>query len=182
MQNVVAWPRPVEAVQHTIAETEREYGRETPPVGSYLPLVGAFNALFAGFLIVAHRSKRPPPQRIGLADVALLGIATHKLGRILAKDKVLSPLRAPFARYEKDAAPSEVDEQPRGQGLRRAIGQLVTCPYCMALWVAAFFNYGLVLRPAETRLVASIFTTVAIADWLHPLYQRLVSPPKEPGQ
>jgi len=56
---------------------------------------------------------------------------------------------------------------------------LVTCPYCLGLWVAAFFNYGLVLRPAETRLVGSIFTTLAIADFLQPLYVEATDPDEE---
>ena len=157
----------------------RGYGRHDPPLGSYLGLIALFNALFAGFLVVAKRAKRPVPDHIGLGDVLLLAVATHKLSRLLAKDRVLSGLRAPFTHYEGRGGPGEVEEDARGTGLRKAIGELVTCPYCLGLWVAAFFNYGLVLRPAETRLVGSIFTTLAIADFLQPLYVEATDPDEE---
>ncbi len=158
------------AARRTGQGVARGYGRQDPPLGSYLGLIALFNALFGAFLLVARRAGRPVPNRIGAGDVLLLGVATHKLSRLLAKDRVLSGLRAPFTRYEEDGGPGEVEERARGSGLRKAIGELVTCPYCLGLWVAALFNYGLALRPAETRLVGSIFTTLTIADFLQPLY------------
>ena len=36
------------------------------------------------------------PRKFGLLDLALLGIATHKLSRIVAKDRITGILRAPF--------------------------------------------------------------------------------------
>jgi hypothetical protein len=145
------------------------YGRADAPLGSYLGLIALFNALLGGFL--AARAQRLP-ERVGLADVLLMGVATHKLGRLLAKDRVLSGVRAPFARYERDGSPSEVEERARGTGMQKAIGELATCPYCVALWVAAFLNYGLVVHAPATRFVASIFATLAIGDFLQPLYAR----------
>ena len=38
-------------------------------------------------------------------------------------------LRSPFTRYTGEAQPSEVSEEPRGRGLRRAVGELLVCPY-----------------------------------------------------
>ena len=54
------------------------------------------------------------PERYSLADVVLLGVATHKYSRVLTKDRVTSGLRAPFVRYRHDAGPSEVEEAARG--------------------------------------------------------------------
>jgi hypothetical protein len=146
------------------------YGRADAPLGSYLGLIALFNALLGGFL--AARSQRLPT-RVGLGDILLMGVATHKLSRLVAKDRVLSGLRAPVARYVRDGSPSEVEEQARGTGVQKAIGELVTCPYCVALWVAALLNYGLVAHAPATRLVASIFTTLAVSDFLQPLYARV---------
>src|SRR6266496_4439719 len=39
------------------------------------------------------------PKRFSLLDLALLGIATHKLSRIIAKDRITGVLRAPFVDY-----------------------------------------------------------------------------------
>ncbi len=51
----------------------------------------------------------------------------------------------------------------------------------MGQWVAAFLTYGLVLRPRETRLVASAFAMITLADFLHPAYEITIKriPPPE---
>jgi hypothetical protein len=151
-----------------------EYGRVDAPLGSYLGLIALFNVLLGGFLAVTAQRRRGAaptlPEYIGVGDILLMGVATHKLSRLLAKDKVLSGVRAPFARYKETSNPSEVEESARGHGVQKAIGELLTCPYCVGLWVASFFNYGLVFNAPATRLVGSIFTTLAIADFLQPFY------------
>jgi hypothetical protein len=139
------------------------YSAEPKPLKSYATLIGAFNAAAAVGLVLT----RDFPERYAAGDVVLLGVATHKFSRLLSKDRVTSALRAPFTRYEHDAGPSEVEESARGQGLQRAIGELVACPYCIGLWVAAAFGYGLVVAPRRTRFVATIGTVLAISDALH---------------
>ncbi len=44
----------------------------------------------------------------------------------------------------------------------------------MGQWVAAFFTYGLVLRPRVTRLIASAFAMITLADFLHPAYEATI--------
>jgi Protein of unknown function (DUF1360) len=106
------------------------------------------------------------PERLAVADVILGGVATHKLSRVVAKDKVTSPLRAPFTRKQGDGGPAEVEERPRGSGLRYTVGELLVCPFCLAQWVAAGFVQGFVFAPRLTRLVAGMFSIVAISDFL----------------
>ena len=101
------------------------YGRADAPMASYAALTALFNALLGAFLWWANRSGRLP-ERVTAGDVVLLGVATHKASRMLTKDKVTSVLRAPFAEFKEMGSDSEVNEEPRGQGLRRAIGELVT--------------------------------------------------------
>jgi hypothetical protein len=103
------------------------YSDEPRPLGGYLTLAGAFNAVFAGFLLLLKLRNQSLPTRVGVADVLLLGVATHKVSRLLAKDWVTSPLRAPFTEYEGPTGiPAELSEKPRGEGLRYAVGELVT--------------------------------------------------------
>jgi hypothetical protein len=147
------------------------YSREDRPLAAYAVLVGIFNAAFAGVLLVSKTADRAIPERVGLADLVLLGVATHKLSRLLTKDWVTSFVRAPFVELEGPAGPGEVNERPRGTGLRRAVGELLTCPFCLALWVAAGFAYGLVLAPRVTRLAASIFAMLTISDFLQFQYE-----------
>jgi hypothetical protein len=103
--------------------------------------------------------------------VALIGLGTHKLSRLLARDRVTSALRAPFTKYEGKGGPAQVEEKPRGTGLRRAVGELLVCPYCLDQWIAAAFVNGLVFAPRATRLVASTFAAVALADFLQMAYK-----------
>jgi hypothetical protein len=133
-----------------------------------------FNLILAVFFLVIKRSGRPLPERIGIRDIALLGVATHKLSMLVAQDAVTSPLRAPFTELEEKRSPKNLNEKPRGTGLRRSIGELLTCKFCVGQWVASFFTYGLVLAPAATRLVASIFAIVAVSDHLHQVYKALM--------
>ena len=63
---------------------------------SYSALMGIFNLIFAVFLLVARGVGRSLPERVDAKDIALLGVAAHKLSLMGAQDAVTSPLRAPF--------------------------------------------------------------------------------------
>jgi len=141
---------------------------------SYGMLAGAFNLVFAGVLLAARLTGRSVPERVDAKDIVLLGMATHKLSLVGAEDAITSPLRAPFTELQEKQSPKNVDEKPRGKGLRRSIGELITCKFCVGQWVASFFTYGLVFAPAVTRLVASIFAIVALSDHLHQTYKALM--------
>jgi hypothetical protein len=144
------------------------------PLPSYAALMGVFNLILAVVLLVARKTGRPIPERIEARDIALLGVATHKLSLLLAQDAVTSPLRAPFTELQEKQSPKRVDERPRGEGLRRSLGELLTCHFCIGQWVASFFTYGLIFAPAVTRLVAGIFAVVALSDHLHQTYKALM--------
>ncbi|MEH1015868.1 DUF1360 domain-containing protein [Micromonospora sp. CPCC 206060] len=142
---------------------------EHRPLGGYLAAMGSYAGVTAGLATLVRITGRPVPERPAPSDVVLLAIATHKLSRLLAKDAVTSPLRAPFTRYDKPIGSGEVMEQVRDQGssTRHAIGELLSCPFCLAVWVATGLTGGLVLAPRLTRLVATALTAVAAADFLH---------------
>jgi hypothetical protein len=89
---------------------------------------------------------------------------------IMTKSRVTSVVRAPFTRCEKSAGAGEVEERPRGRGLRRAIGELVSCPFCLGTWIAYVGVAGLVTRPRLTRALASIFGVGSIADFIQQAY------------
>lgn len=140
------------------------------PLGSYAFLTTIFNTAFAGALVVGRERI---PERFSAGDLALMAVGTHKLSRLIAKDRVTSAVRAPFTRYEGSAGPAEVNERPRGRGLRRAVGELLSCPYCLDQWIAGGFVVGMVLAPRPTRIVASTFTVVAGSDVLQHGYHLL---------
>ena len=139
------------------------YSDEHRPLAAYGLLTAAFGALFGGGTAAVHDRL---PNRPRATDLALTGVATYKISRLLAKDRVTSVLRAPFTRYEGEAGPSEVSEQPRGRGLKLALGELLVCPYCLGQWVAGALALGQIAAPRTTRFVTGTFAAYALADAL----------------
>jgi hypothetical protein len=139
-----------------------DYARDAEhrPLAGYAAISGAFAAALAAALL----SGRPLPERIDARDLLLAGVATHKVSRLIAKDKVTSFLRAPFTRFQEPAGHGELEEAPRGRGMQYAIGELLVCPYCMAQWVAGGFAVGHLFAPRTTRLLSAMWAAQAIAD------------------
>jgi hypothetical protein len=161
------------SVRQRVARLRQAYApHEHRPLGGYLIAMGTYAGVTAALAALAKATHRPMPERPATADVVLLSIATHKLSRLLTKDAVTSPLRAPFTSYDKPIGSGEVMEQVRdsGSSTRHAIGELLSCPFCLAVWVATGLTGGLVLAPRLTRLVATALTAVAASDFLQMAY------------
>jgi hypothetical protein len=144
---------------------------QRPPLLSYATFMLIFNGLFAAALLVARRRGRELPERPATADLVMIGVGSHKLSRLISKDKVTSPLRAPFTELRGKGGPGELEEASRGKGARKAIGELLICPYCLGLWVVAAFAVGLLFAPRLTRFIAAIFSALTISDFLQIAYK-----------
>jgi hypothetical protein len=142
-----------------------------PPFLPYLGFMAIFGSLVAAALATARRQGRELPDQVSAGQLLLVGTASHKVSRVISKDKVTSPLRAPFTELEGKGGPAEFEESSRGSGLRKAIGELLICPYCLGLWVVAAFSVGLVFAPRVTRFVASLFAALTVSDFLQIAYK-----------
>jgi hypothetical protein len=134
-------------------------------LGFYLASVTVLTGIAGG--------QRLLPRKFSVLDLALLALATHKLSRIVAKDRITGILRAPFVSYIRGSGAGEVEEEPRGRGFQRGIGHLISCPYCMAPWCATALSFGLLFAPRVTRFFAGILVSVTASDFLHRGYARL---------
>ncbi|MET8244374.1 DUF1360 domain-containing protein [Streptomyces sp. NPDC005202] len=135
---------------------DRSYtDRGEVPLGGYAALAATFTAGAALCAVAARRLGVRLPDRIPLWDVALLGGATFKASRLLSKDKVTSFLRAPFIRREAASPAGEVTDEPRGSGVRRAVGDLVSCPFCTAVGVAGALVGCCACAPRAARLLGA---------------------------
>ncbi len=152
-------------------EARYEHGQHRP-LESFAGMTAFYLAGVAVAAGVAKATDQKVPD-LAPVELALLGVATHKLTRLLAKDPIASPLRAPFTRFKGTTGPAELEEEVRGTGLRKAIGELVTCPFCLAQWIATGFGFGTVFLPRTTKLIASMFTVVTISDVLQFAYSKL---------
>ncbi|WP_345563131.1 DUF1360 domain-containing protein [Nonomuraea rosea] len=153
-----------------LEKTEQAYqGEHNRPLGGYLRILGVYGGTVAVAAATAALAGRRVPDHVGVLDLLLMAACTHKASRLLAKDPVTSPIRAPFTEYEGQSGPSELQEKPRGP-----VGELLACPFCLAQWIATGYAAGLVLAPRFTRLAGATMTAVAISDWLQLGYAKLM--------
>jgi hypothetical protein len=164
---------------------EREYtnGAERPLAGD-LGAMGIYLGLVSAAAAAVRASGRDLPERIPVGDGLLLTVATFRLARRLAKDPVTAPIRAPFTQFQGPSGHAEISEEVREHGgVKHAVGELLTCPFCLAQWVGTGFVFGYVAAPKATRLAALTMTMVAGSDVLQFVYDAiqtgLVPPPKD---
>ncbi|MEU4253652.1 DUF1360 domain-containing protein [Amycolatopsis sp. NPDC026612] len=162
----------VKEVTEKAKRVQRSYAGEADrPLAGYVGVMGTYSALVGGLTLLGRALGARIPNRIGFGDTVLLGAATFKASRLLAKDAVTSPLRAPFTRYEESAGDDELNESVPGRGhVEHAVGELLSCPFCLNVWIGTGLAGGLVIAPRVTRLAATVLTAVGVADALHLLY------------
>jgi Protein of unknown function (DUF1360) len=142
------------------------------PIAGYAVTMGAYAAAVGGLAAWMRASRRRLPERVPAGDLALMTVATHKAARLISKERVTSPVRAPFTRFQGNAGAGEVSETARGHGVRRALGELLVCPYCISLWIATAFAAGFAVAPRPTRWTASVLTAVFGSDALQIAYKK----------
>ncbi|MEU2026741.1 DUF1360 domain-containing protein [Streptomyces sp. NPDC016469] len=100
--------------------------------------------------------------------------SVFRLSRLLSKGSVTSPLRTPFTQYESATGPAEVSESPRGGAIRSTVGELMTCPFCLSVWLTTTLTGAHLLWPRATRTVTGGLTVLAISDTLQLGYDCLL--------
>jgi hypothetical protein len=131
---------------------------ETPTEPThYAALTLTYGSLLAATAVSA-RNKEPIPPR----ELLPLGAATFALSKLVVREKVETWVREPFVEEHPDG-----QRKPRGQGLRYAVGELLTCTRCTGAW-SALALVGLRLHsPGAGRTVASVLAASAANDFLH---------------
>jgi hypothetical protein len=163
----------------------RYAGEHHRPLPGYIALAGGYTALAATALAVARGRADRALGRPGWGDLALITVSTYRLSRILTKDAISSPLRAPLTTFTGPGLPGEVNEEVapevEGRPVLHAVAELATCPFCAGQWVATSLVAGQVIAPGVTRLVTSVLTAAAGAEALHYVHaalHRLEAPPE----
>ena len=154
---------------------QREYSNGEPrPLGGLLGAMGVYLGLTTAGAAAVKAAGKELPTRIPLGDATLLTVATFRIARTIAKDPIASPLRAPFTTFQGASGEAEIAEEIRVHGgVKHAVGELVTCPFCLAQWTATALVFGYATAPKATRLVALTMTMVASADVLQFAYDAI---------
>jgi Protein of unknown function (DUF1360) len=127
-----------------------------------LALMGLFLGSLATFSTRALR--RGHELQLRPLDLVLLGLSTHRVGHLVAYERVAQPLREPFTETGPDASGAGETVVAEGTGARRALGELLSCPICVGTWAAAGMVYGLYLAPRPTRLFLAIMGATGAAE------------------
>ena len=129
---------------------------ETPTKpANYAALTLTYASLLSAAAYGSRR--RAPLERSELVPVAA---ASFALAKLIGKEKVETWVRQPFLDEHADG------RQPKGQGMRYAIGELLTCTRCLGAWTALGL-VGLQLNAPEVgRTVTTVLATSAGNDFL----------------
>jgi hypothetical protein len=111
-----------------------------------------------GTVLIAARDKGEEPVRAG--EILPLGVATFALSKLVAKEKVDRWVREPFVEEHPNG-----ERHPKGDGLRYAVGELLTCTRCVGTWSALGLVALRVTRPREARVVSAVLGASAVNDW-----------------
>lgn len=146
---------------------------EHRPVAGYSKALLAYALAVAGGSVAAWRNGVRVPDRLPAGDLALLAVSTFRASRLLTKSAVMSPIRAPFTTYQSPGGPGEVVESVDEDGDLHALGELLTCPFCLAQWIATTSVAAYVVAPRQTRLAATVMSVAAASDVLQLAYGKL---------
>lgn len=147
--------------------------REPDRIASFAGVLGVFASSVGAVALYGRTTGKQLPDRVPLLDVLLGGLATFKFTRMLAKDAVTTPIRAPFTQFEDNAGAGEVMESPKPGHPRHTIGDLISCPFCLAPWVSTTYVAALALSPRLARAWAATFSMVALSDTMQFGYDQL---------
>ncbi|HKO49637.1 MAG TPA: DUF1360 domain-containing protein [Polyangiaceae bacterium] len=167
-------PRPPSAPDGESARASTPDDAE--PIAAYLVLAAAFCGITSSALIWLRRRKLVLPKP-GALDVLLIGLGTARLSRLITRDKVMRPLRAPFTVTERPR-PGESQERAKGSGMVRAAGELITCPRCTAMWAASGLSLSYLASPNVGRIAGLILSSSLISDFVNRKFALLNSAPR----
>jgi hypothetical protein len=139
-----------------------DQAREPPPNEAYAAIAAFF---LAGLGLVSALARRSPPATA--LDLIALSAATFKASRTLSHERVASFVRQPFVEGE--------EEQPAGEGIQRALGELVTCSRCIGTWAAAGLASSQMLAPRFGRALTWTLGAAAANDFLQAGFAALCS-------
>lgn len=166
--------RPTARTATTLRRWERRYAAgEERPLGSYAGLLATYAGLVGGLVATGRARQARLPERLPVEDLLLLSVATFRAARLVTKDSVTAVARAPFTRFEEPAGPGEVNEEVIGTGPQHAVGELLSCPFCISVWLATVGVFGMTVFPRQTRMICSALGVSAAGDALQFVYSAL---------
>lgn len=129
-----------------------------------------FSLFFLGLvflgMVILDGEARVPFAELTLYDFVLISLASWRLVRLFVYDAITKFFREQFADVVKGPAGYTL-EKP-AQGPRRTLYELVNCPWCLGVWMAATVTFFYLLT--SLALYPILFLAVAaVASFLQML-------------
>ena len=147
--------------------------RDPARIAGYVGSLTTFGSAIALASVLGRRKGQSLPERYDVLDLVLGAVATHKMARVIAKEGVTTPIRAPFTDHEEAIGSAEVHDTPKDGHVSHVVGELLTCPFCLGPWIASAYVGTLAVSPPLARAWAAVFSIVGGSDFLQHAYGRV---------
>ena len=142
------------------ARTDGDAPVERPPEPSDYRNLNLVYGILLTSLLVARRA-RGEVEPIRAPELIPLGAATFALSKVISREKIGAWVRDPFVHDD-----GTEQRRPRGEGVRHAIGELVTCSRCVGAWSALGLVGVRTLSPTTSQTITAVLALSAANDWL----------------
>ncbi|MGW0366715.1 DUF1360 domain-containing protein [Streptomyces sp. NPDC002990] len=149
--------------------------RSLRPHAGRMAAMAVFGGYTAGWAVLVRRSGRAVPVPPAPWELLLTATATFRLSRLIGKATITRPIRAPFTEVESPGAPAELNETPRHSTGRKTVGELVSCPFCLSVWIVTTLTGAQLMWPRATKTATGALTALAAADAMQFGYSALTA-------
>ncbi|MGE7764148.1 DUF1360 domain-containing protein [Peribacillus sp. NPDC096540] len=109
--------------------------------------------------------------------VLLLGLASFRLTRLIVFDKIIEPLRRPFFKEieeKNEKGDVEIYLIPKEKGLLGWFGQLLSCFWCVGIWVSLFLVLLYLQQLFIGEVLILILAVAAVGSILEVIISRIL--------
>ncbi len=109
-------------------------------------------------------------------DFVLLILASFRVTRLIVFDTITQFIRKPFHEMVEETLPDGTPTsyfQPKGTGMRKFIGELLSCFWCTGFWCSLLLVGGYFLYPVFVYPIIIIFAVAGAAAFLETIVGKL---------
>ncbi|MCM3586168.1 DUF1360 domain-containing protein [Mesobacillus maritimus] len=99
---------------------------------------------------------------IDFGTIFLFSLACFRITRLIVFDKITNFIRAPF--FDEIEEDGEVFLLVKTKGVKKWIGELLSCYWCTGIWVSLVLVLGLFFLPSFTYPLVLVFAIAAIGS------------------
>ena len=114
---------------------------------------------------------------ITVFEFILLSLATFRITRLIVFDTIITFIRKPFHEIIEevnDDGTTATYLQIKGTGIKFWIGELLSCYWCVGVWVAAILLTSYIFLPIATSVIVYIFAIAAVASIVEAIISKFV--------